>query len=68
MVSTAKVREEVKDYPQSKLRVLYKSENEYIEFSPLEAFNKGVLGKETPTVTEQGVESIMCCNGIVAPG
>ncbi len=71
MVSTArKFREEqnANALLQSKIIIFYKDEKKRVDFSPLQAFNKGLFGENLPKVTEQGIESIICCHGMVAPG
>lgn len=39
-----------------------------IEFDPIEAINFGVLGEKEAFATDSGLESVSCCNSIIATG
>ncbi|MER7765560.1 hypothetical protein [Kitasatospora sp. NPDC096140] len=39
-----------------------------VEFEPVAALNLGVLGARDAATTDSGLESVACCNSIVATG
>ncbi|WP_329179989.1 MULTISPECIES: hypothetical protein [unclassified Streptomyces] len=39
-----------------------------VEFEPVAAINLGVLGAQEASATDSGLESVSCCNSIIATG
>ncbi|MDW4903367.1 hypothetical protein ACF07U_12570 [Streptomyces californicus] len=39
-----------------------------VDFEPIAAINFGVLGEQEASATDSGLESVSCCNSIIATG
>ncbi|WP_159011658.1 hypothetical protein [Streptomyces sp. NRRL F-5123] len=52
----------------SSLAVVDAPSNIVVDFDPVAAIDTGVLGDQEPLATESGLESVSCCNSVIAFG